>query len=125
MSAYAGTYPGGSFNVSKLFFFAVIVFATIGAVQLCLHARLAHGSEADAVDQCFNDNGTLQTWQLGDKYYQVCDMGIGYGIRVVIRTVDNQFREMTSFIRKTHGKPVTNILDVEKYLTNLGAKVLP
>jgi hypothetical protein len=129
MCTYTGTYQGNSFNFGKFLFLGGLVILGIITVQLNLHAFVAHTSEAEAVHQCFSRNGELQRWQNPDngKFFRVCDNGNWFGIQVVVKNVDGTFREVTSFIRKTHNKFVTNLTDIERYLEIAGKaiKIIP
>lgn len=122
MGVCAGTYSGGTGGLGKLllgFIAMAVIFAMV--VQLNMHSVIAHGSDAEAVHNCFKQNGEMARWEdtLTGKIYRVCsNYGEWYGIQVVRKNVDSTYREITSFIRKRHGKLVTNFSDVEKYILN-------
>jgi len=118
--AYSGVYYGTNGGGMKFFVVPVIViclfsFAFI-VIQLNLHSVASHANESEAVKQACGHN-PLGTWKNETKFYRICGLPDGsFGIQVLIKNIDGTYREVTSYIRKTSGKPVLNFYDVVRYI---------
>lgn len=129
MTTYVNTFRVIRFGFGG-FFLAGIIILLATVIQLNLHSLATHTAEAEGVHQCFNRNGEIQRWENPEtgKFFRICDNnGDWFGIQVFVKNADGTFREITSFIRKHHGKPVTNLSDVEKYIETAGKakRILP
>jgi hypothetical protein len=105
------------FRWNRLFIILAIVIVFALAVQLNLHSVLQRASDTEAIDQACS-NHSLGVWEhaTNGRFYQICQMPDGsFGIRVLIRELDGTFKKVTSFIRKTHGKPVMEFEKVLEY----------
>lgn len=91
-----------------------ICFALV--IQLNLHSLLRHSSEADAVHQACKQN-PIGYWENDTKSYLLCQLPDGsFGIQVLVDKMNGIKGEVTSFIRKTSGKPVMELEKVIEYL---------
>lgn len=92
-----------------------ITIAFAIAVQLNLHSVAQRPTDTEAIDQACSNN-SMGVWEhtTNGRFYEICRLPDGsFGIRVLIKNLDGTFKKVTSFIRKTHGKPV---MDFEKVL---------
>jgi hypothetical protein len=119
MTAYCPTYQGNN-GLAKLI--VIMTLLAIATVALMMHANLTHpAGEAETVRQCISNHGVMQLWELGNKQFRVCELQPGtYGIQVILKDAQGAWREVTSFVRSTHGKPA-NLDKVMQYLERLGA----
>jgi putative hemolysin len=94
----------------------VVLFAVItyGA-----HAVTKHGTDADAVRECMENDGPMQVWVKPDgRVMNICKLPDGrFGVMVTDGT-----REITSFIYRAGKGCKTILAQVENYLRNMGAQ---
>ncbi len=76
------------------------------------HATAKHGTEADAIRRCLENNGPVQQWQKlmpdgslsPDRFFLVCQLEEDrYGVQLVERTAEGAWKEITSYIPKGTG----------------------
>lgn len=99
-------------------FLAVACFSICFAlvIQLNLHSLMRHSSEAEAVHQACKQN-PIGYWEADTKSYLLCQLPDGsFGIQVLVDKMNGIKGEVTSFIRKSSGKPVMDIQKVINYL---------
>ncbi len=91
----------------------------LAGIIFCAHAVVRHGSEAQAVRNCIDQGGTIQTWfnLSNGREAIVCQLNeTTFGIQIIVKG-----REVTSFIKnKMH-----NLRQIENYLGNSGFKPSP
>lgn len=128
MTTRTMTYSGGMrLPIFPILFLIGITILAAMVIQLNLHSVANHADESEAVKQACGNN-PLGMWKNTTKFYRICGLPDGsFGIQVLIKNVDNTYREVTSFIRKTHGKPVKSFSDVIKYVEKAceATKLLP
>lgn len=94
--------------------FFVVVCLAVALVAVSIHALEKHGTEADAVYQCMESRGPIQTWSRDDRLIHVCEVDPGvFGL--VIESLDGN--PITAFIRNK----AKCLADVMRYLERQGA----
>ena len=102
-------------NSNPLLIILILVAAVVWVVVTYgAHATAIHGADAVRVRECMENNGPYQVWVKPDgRVVNVCLIEPGvWGLMITDGT-----REVTSFIKNK----MKSILDVERYLRNMGA----
>lgn len=85
------------------------------------HATERHGTDAQSVRDCIEQQGYMQVWWNADNEHriEVCQVDEHtWGLRVLKR-ISGKWQEITAFVRHQ----ATTIEEVDQYLTNSGANM--
>jgi len=105
-------------KVLVVLIFAVVVAAVAVGTALS-HADLKHGSEAATVRQYLDNGNRIEVWWNPSNAHRIelCQVDKDlYGLRV-LKNVDGKWEEITAFLKSK----MSNLSQVEQYLTNSGA----
>ena len=82
---------------------ALCVYAVAFAPVYHQHAVVRHGTDAELVRKCLEDNGPVQQWRKLDssRYHKLCVLPDGrIGDQIVQLDDDGIWHEITSFVRQ-------------------------
>ena len=112
-----------SMSYKPVKFPVVLVFVVVAAVGVGLaitHADVKHGSEAATVRQCLDNGNRIEVWWNPSNAHRIelCKVDDSlYGLRV-LKNVNGKWEEITAFLKSK----MSNLSQVEQYLTNSGAE---
>lgn len=115
------TNPNYTLPVILIVLAAVSILAVTFAPVYHSHAVVRHGTDAEIVRKCLEDNGPVQQWKKYDstRYHRLCVLPDGrIGDQIVQLDDDGVWHEITSFIRQE-----SSMEDVMRVLAKEAVKV--
>lgn len=107
--------------VALIILAALVFYAVTFAPVYHQHAIVRHGTDAELVRKCLEDNGPVQQWRKNDssRYHKLCILPDGrIGDQIVQLDDDGVWHEITSFVRQE-----SSLDDVVRALAREAVKV--